>query len=226
MRLCKYFFTNSSYNGENMKKILSPVYSLKPKNIVLFLNGKKIFFFQMVICATLFRRWPTLWKSILKMTTTLSNVQFNIEINNVVSTFLNVVNFNVDVHNVVSTLIWRCVTSRRHINLQTTLSRPWNVCWECSKIVWFIKIHFVICYIWLIIYDWSCNVFCPLVWECSFREQISRAKYFLFTLHEILKFHLISLSGNFVQMHSFKFRGIYTPEIRWSYGVLCILSCW
>ena len=157
----------------------------------------------MVIFATLFWRFPTLWKSILKMTTTLSNVQFNIQINNVVSTFLNVVNFNVDVHNVVSTLIWRCVMSRHHINLQLTLSRPWNVCWECSKIVWFIKIHFVICYIWLIIYDWSCNVYCPLVWECSFREQISIAKYFLFTLHKIPKFHLISLSGNFVQMHSF-----------------------
>ena len=145
-----------------MKKILSPTYSLKLKNIILFLD-RGLILFQMVIFATLFRRCPTLWKSILKMTTTLSNVQFNIEINNVVSTFLNVVNFNVDVHNVVSTLILRCVTSRRHINLQTTLSRPWNVWWKCSKIVWFIKIHFVICYIWLIIYDWSCNVFCPLV---------------------------------------------------------------
>ena len=211
--------------GKHEEDFKSSIFFEAQKYCFVF-EWKKNFFFQMVICATLFRRWPTLWKSILKMTTTLSNVQFNIQINNVVSTFLNVVNFNVDVHNVVSTLIWRCVTSRRHINLQTTLSRPWNVCWECSKIVWFIKIHFVICYIWLIIYDWSCNVFCPLVWECSFREQISRAKYFLFTLHEILKFHLISLSGNFVQMHSFKFRGIYTPEIRWSYGVLCILSCW
>ena len=61
---------------------------------------------------------------------TLSNVvQFNVEIYNVVSTLLNVVNFNVDVHNVVSTLIWRCATSRRHINLKTTLNRRWNVCW-------------------------------------------------------------------------------------------------
>ena len=37
---------------------------------------------------------------------TLSNVvQFNVEINNVLSTLLNVRNFNVYVHNVVSTLI-------------------------------------------------------------------------------------------------------------------------
>ena len=61
---------------------------------------------------------------------TLSNVvQFNVEKHNVVSTLFYVVNFNVDKHNVVSTLIWRCTTSRRHINLKTTLNRRWNVCW-------------------------------------------------------------------------------------------------
>ena len=54
---------------------------------------------------------------------TLSNVvQFNVEKHNVVSTLFYVVNFNVDIHNVVSTLIWRCATSRRHINLKTTLN--------------------------------------------------------------------------------------------------------
>ena len=57
-------------------------------------------------------------------------VKFNVEIHNVVSTLLNVVNFNVDVHNAVSTLIWRCTTSRRHINLKATLNRRWNVCWD------------------------------------------------------------------------------------------------
>ena len=47
-------------------------------------------------------------------------VQINIEIENVDSTLFNVLNSNVDVDNVVSTLIWRCATSRRHINLKTT----------------------------------------------------------------------------------------------------------
>ena len=61
---------------------------------------------------------------------TLTNVvKIDVENNNVVSTFSNVVQFNVekhnvvstfffDVHNVVSMLIWRCATSRRHINLK------------------------------------------------------------------------------------------------------------
>ena len=66
---------------------------------------------------------------------TLSNVvQLNVEIHHVVSTLLDVVNFNNDVHNIVSTLSWRCATSLRHINLKTTLNRPWNVCWLGSKI--------------------------------------------------------------------------------------------
>ena len=61
---------------------------------------------------------------------TLSNVvQFKVEKHNVVSTLFNVVNFNVDVHNVFSTLIWRCAASRRDINLKTTLTQRWNVCW-------------------------------------------------------------------------------------------------
>ena len=51
------------------------------------------------------------------------------EKHNVVSTLFYVVNFNVDIHNVVSTLIWRCATSRRHINLKATLNGRWNVCW-------------------------------------------------------------------------------------------------
>ena len=46
-----------------MKKMLSPVYSLKLKNIILVLNRGLIFiylFLQMVIFKTLFQRYPTL----------------------------------------------------------------------------------------------------------------------------------------------------------------------
>ena len=43
--------------------------------------------------------------------------------------WFDVVNFNVEIHNVVSTLIWRCPTSRRRINQNTTLKQRWNVCW-------------------------------------------------------------------------------------------------
>ena len=69
---------------------------------------------------------------------TLSNVQFNVEKHNVVSKLFNVANFNFAVHNVVSTLIWRCATSRRRINLKTTLNRRWNVCWEaCIRQTYF-----------------------------------------------------------------------------------------
>ena len=80
-----------------MKKILSPAYSLKLKNIILFFN-QSLFFFSN--------------GHISNVVSTLSNiVQFNAEKHNVVTTLLNVVNFDVDVHNVVSTLISRCATS-------------------------------------------------------------------------------------------------------------------
>ena len=59
---------------------------------------------------------------------TLSNVvHVNVEIHNIDSTLLDV-NFNVEICNVVSTLIWRCPTSRRPINQKTTLKQCWNVC--------------------------------------------------------------------------------------------------
>ena len=56
-------------------------------------------------------------------------VQINFEIDNVDSAFIDVVNSNVDVRNIVSTLIWRCTTSRRHINLKPMSKQRWNVCW-------------------------------------------------------------------------------------------------
>ena len=58
----------------------------------------------------------------------LSNVvNVNIEVNNVYSTLFNIFNFNVDIHNVTSTLIWQCPTSRRRINVTTTLKQCWNI---------------------------------------------------------------------------------------------------
>ena len=106
-----------------MKKILSPVYSSKFKNIILLLNRGLIFFLNGHICNVV-STLPNVVKIDVEndnFVSTLSNVvQFNIEIHNVVSTLLNVINFNVDVHNVVSTLIWRCVTSRHYINLKAS----------------------------------------------------------------------------------------------------------
>ena len=118
-----------------MKTILSPAYSLKLKNIILLLNRGLIFFWNDHI-HNVVSTLPNVVKIDVEndnVVLTLSNVvQFNIEIHNVVSTLLNVVNFNVAVRNVVSTLIWRCTTSRRHINLKTTLNRRWMVCWVIS----------------------------------------------------------------------------------------------
>ena len=116
-----------------MKKILSPAYSLKLKNIILFLNRGLIFFSNGHI-RNVVSTLPNVVKIDVEndnVVSTLSNiVQFNVEKHNVVSTLFNVVNFNVDVHNVVSTLISLCATPRRHINLKTTLKRRWNVCWD------------------------------------------------------------------------------------------------
>ena len=87
--------------------MLSPTYSLKFKNIILFLNRGLYFFFSngRNVVSTL----PNVVKIDIgndNFVSTLSNVvQFNFEKHNVVSTLFYVVNFNVDIHNVVSTLI-------------------------------------------------------------------------------------------------------------------------
>ena len=128
-----------------MKNILSQAYSLKLKNIILFLNQGLIFFPNGHI-RNVVSKLPNVVKINVEndnIVSKLSNVvQFNVEIHNVVSTLLNVVDFNVDVRNVVSTLIWRCATSRRHINLKTTLKRRWNVFWVAF-------ITFVSCTPWI-----------------------------------------------------------------------------
>ena len=101
------FFYKLLLKWEKMK-ILIPPYSLKLKNIILFLNQGLIFFPNGDI-----RKVVSTLPNVVKIdaendnvVSTLSNfVQFNVGIYNVVSTFLNVVNFNVDVQKLVSTLI-------------------------------------------------------------------------------------------------------------------------
>ena len=131
------FFYKFLLKWGKMKKILSPAYSLKVKNVILFLNRDLIFFSNGHI-RNVVSKLPSVVKIDVEndsVVSTLSNVvQLNVEIHHVVSTLLDVVNFNNDVHNIVSTLSWHCATSLRHINLKTTLNRPWNVCWLGSKI--------------------------------------------------------------------------------------------
>ena len=131
------FFYKFLLKWGKMKKILSPAYSLKVKNVILFLNRDLIFFSNGHI-RNVVSKLPSVVKIDVEndsVVSTLSNVvQLNVEIHHVVSTLLDVVNFNNDVHNIVSTLSWRCAMSLRHINLKTTLNRPWNVCWLGSKI--------------------------------------------------------------------------------------------
>ena len=82
-------------------KILSPPYSLKLKNIILFLNESLISFPDGHI-----RNVVSTLPNVVKIDVENDNVvQLNAEIYNVVSALLNVVNFNFDVHNVASTLI-------------------------------------------------------------------------------------------------------------------------
>ena len=90
-----------------MKKILSPAYSLKVKNVILFLKRDLIFFSNGHI-RNVVSKLPSVVKIDVEndsVVSTLSNVvQLNVEIHHVVSTLLDVVNFNNDVHNIVSTL--------------------------------------------------------------------------------------------------------------------------
>ena len=93
-----------------MKKILSPAYSLKLKNIILFFNRG-------------------LNGHIRKIVSTLPNVvKIDVENDYVVSTLPNVVQFHVEKHNVVSTLQISTLT-------YTTLFQRWfDVVRRCDVI--------------------------------------------------------------------------------------------
>ena len=116
-----------------MKNILIPVYSLKIKNIILFLTRGLIFIFSNGhihnVVLTLINVVKIYVENDIVVSTLPNVVQINVEMDNVDSTLFNVITFNVDVHNIVSTLIWRCTTLRRHTTLKTTLNRRLNVCW-------------------------------------------------------------------------------------------------
>ena len=66
--------------------MLSPAYSLKFKNIILFLN-RGLFFFSN--------------GHIHNVVSTLPNVKIDVEDDNIVSTLYNVVQFNAEIHTVV-----------------------------------------------------------------------------------------------------------------------------
>ena len=116
-----------------MIKILRPAYSLEFRDIILFLNKAWFLFFTNGYIHSVVSTLRNVVKIYIEndnVVSTLSDVvQINFEMDSVGSTLFNVVNFNVDVHNIASTLVWRCATSRRHINLKTTLKPRSNVCW-------------------------------------------------------------------------------------------------
>ena len=70
-----------------MKKILSPAYSLKLKNVILFFESRLNFFSNDHVRNV--------------VSTSPSDVKIDVENENVVSTLSNVVQFNVQIHNIV-----------------------------------------------------------------------------------------------------------------------------
>ena len=92
-----------------MKNILIPVYSLKIKNIILFLTRGLIFIFSNGhihnVVSTLINVVKIYVENDIVVSTLPNVVQINVEMGNVDSTLFNVITFNVDVHNIVSTLI-------------------------------------------------------------------------------------------------------------------------
>ena len=86
VEVLKIFFYKFLIKWGKMKKVLSPGYSLKLKNIILFLNLDLISFLN---------------GHIRNVVSTLSNVvKIDVENDNVVSTLSKVAQINVEIHNV------------------------------------------------------------------------------------------------------------------------------
>ena len=115
------------------KKLLSPLYSIEIiflwSSKILFCISLEVYFFYIVHIYNIVSTFPSVLKIDAEndnVVSTLSNVvQIKIETDNVESKLFNVLNSNIGEHNVVSKWIWRCVMSRRHINLKTTLKQDW-----------------------------------------------------------------------------------------------------
>ena len=88
--------------------MLSPAYSLKFKNIILFLN-QGLYIFSNGHIRNVVSTLPSVVNIDVEndnVVSTLSNlVHFNVEKHNVVSMLFYIINFNFARHNVVSTLI-------------------------------------------------------------------------------------------------------------------------
>ena len=137
MRLCKYsFFLFLLEWGIEQKRLWVQHILWSSKILFCFWLKAYFLFFSNGHIHNVVLTLPNVVKIDVKnynVVSMMSNVvQINFELNNVDSTLLNVANFNVDVHSVVPTLIWSCATSRRHINLKTTLKRRWIVSWVPS----------------------------------------------------------------------------------------------
>ena len=115
-------------------------YMLLIEWIIFFLKLKNVFCsFQLFEKVYTYNIVSTLINSTLKLdvennSTTNNTTDVYVETSNVDLTLFNVVNFNVDINNFVSTLIWHCPTSQRHITLTTILRPHWNVPWILNNI--------------------------------------------------------------------------------------------
>ena len=132
LRPCNHFLHINLKKGEQSEEDFElRVFSLNDFYLywkVLLCCWLEVYFFHflMLIFTTSFRRGSKLCKSTLKMKTLFRRY---LTLFKSTLTLFNVVNSNVDVHNAFSMFVWRCMTSRRHINIRATLKQRWNVRW-------------------------------------------------------------------------------------------------